>query len=96
MGTSDIDVGDAKWEWVLVGDLDLLLLGVLIMLMGMKVLLSAERRLLLDGEDGVSICWENRDISVVDVNDMEDRLQPLPRRAKQRAKGHMNMSNTYL
>jgi len=32
-------------------------------------------------------------ISVVDVNDMEERLQPLPRRAKQRAKGHMNMSN---
>ena len=45
---------------MLVGDLYLLLMGV-IMLMGIKVVLSAERwlPLPLDGEDGMSGCWES-------------------------------------
>ena len=43
---------------MLVGDLYLLLMGV-IMLMGIKVVLSAERQLPLDGEDGMSGCWES-------------------------------------
>ena len=43
---------------MLVGDLYLLLMGV-IMLMGIKVVLSAERRLPLDGDDGMIRCWES-------------------------------------
>ena len=44
---------------MLVGDLYLLLMGVVMLLMGIKVVLSAERRLPLDGEDGMNGCWES-------------------------------------